>query len=486
MIYEELVEQIAQEFHFPFTSKQREAAEKLARFLVLPRPQAAFILRGYAGTGKTSLVGALVRVMQKLERPVQLLAPTGRAAKVFSAHAGTPAYTIHKAIYRQQSFNGEGTRFSLGFNKFPYTLFIVDEASMLSNQGGMGSIFGTGLLLDDFLQYVYGAEGCKLLFVGDTAQLPPVGEDESPALRGDVLRGYGLDVDEADLTEVVRQSKGSDVLSGATRLREHLSEGLQDMPVIQGSRRGEVRFLPGDELIEALVDAYSDYGTGDTIVVTRSNKRANVYNGGIRARIFDREDQLARGDLVMAVKNNYFWTEQLLKTLGQNERLPFDFIANGDAAEVVSIRNVHEQYSFHFADATLRFPDYNDYEMDCRVLLDTLTSESPSLTNEEQERLYQNVLADYTFLPTKKERMKQLRQDPYYNALQLKYAYAVTCHKAQGGQWSRVFVDQGYLPPEMDLTAYLRWLYTAFTRTTGRLYLVNWPESQREELKEDS
>lgn len=255
MIYEELVEQIAQEFYFPFTSKQREAAEKLARFLVLPHPQAAFILRGYAGTGKTSLVGALVRVMQKLERPVQLLAPTGRAAKVFSAHAGTAAYTIHKAIYRQQSFNGEGTRFSLGFNKFPYTLFIVDEASMLSNQGGMGSIFGTGLLLDDLLQYVYGAEGCKLLFVGDTAQLPPVGEDESPALRGDVLRGYGLDVDEADLTEVVRQSKGSDVLSGATRLREHLSEGLQDMPVIQGSRRGEVRFLPGDELIEALVDA---------------------------------------------------------------------------------------------------------------------------------------------------------------------------------------------------------------------------------------
>ena len=486
MIYEELVRQIATEFHFPFTSLQREAAEKLARFLVLPREQAAFILRGFAGTGKTSLVGALVRVMQKLKRPVRLLAPTGRAAKVFSAHAGTPAYTIHKAIYRQQTFNGEGTRFSLGYNKSPYTLFIVDEASMLSNQGGVGSIFGTGLLLDDLLQFVYGAEGCKILFVGDTAQLPPVGEDESPALCADVLRSYGLVVDEADLTEVVRQSKGSDVLSGATHLRQCLSSASQGMPVTEVSRQGEVRFLPGDELIETLVDAYSDYGTGNTIVVTRSNKRANVYNAGIRARIFDREEQLSRGDRVMAVKNNYFWTEQLLKTLSQNERLPFDFIANGDTAEVVSIRNVHEQYGFHFADTVLRFPDYDNYEVDCRVLLDTLASDSPSLTAEEQQRLYLNVLEDYTFIPTKKERMKQIRQDAYYNALQLKYAYAVTCHKAQGGQWARVFVDQGYLPPEMDMTAYLRWLYTAFTRTTDRLYLINWPESQRRDVDDDA
>lgn len=479
MIYEELAHLIAQEFPHTFTPLQRQTVEALSQFVVTPVRESAFVLRGYAGTGKTTLVGALVRVLRRLEREVVLLAPTGRAAKVFSAHAGRAANTIHKVIYRQRTFNGEGTRFDLGFNKLRHAFFIVDEASMVADDAGGRSVFGTGQLLDDLIRYVYEGEGCKLLLVGDTAQLPPVGEEESPALSREVLRRYGLNLMEANLTEVVRQSAASGVLANATRLREMIAEYAYELPVISGSREGEVRFLPGNELIEALVSAYTDYGTGDTIVVTRSNKRANIYNNGIRSRIFDREEGLTRGDLVMAVKNNYFWTEQLAHDLPQGERLPFDFIANGDTAEVVRIRNVHEQYGFHFADATLRFPDYEDYELECRVLLDTLASESPSLTADESRLLYERVLEDYADVPAKRERMKKLRQDPYYNALQIKYAYAVTCHKAQGGQWSRVFVDQGYLTEEMAGPGYLRWLYTAFTRTTERLYLVNWPQEQQ-------
>lgn len=479
MIYETFAEKIALEFAHTFTPGQAEAALKLAHFITNGRDGQAFVLRGYAGTGKTSLIGALVRVMKRMEREVVLLAPTGRAAKVFSAHAGHSAYTIHKVIYRQQTFQGEDTRFSLGFNKLQNTLFIVDEASMLSNQGGMGSIFGTGLLLDDLIHFAYEAPGCRVLFVGDTAQLPPVGESRSPALSADILRTYGLEVYESDLTEVVRQAEGSDVLTAATRLRQQLVEMPDVLPLVEGDERGEVRYVDGNELIETLVDAYSECGTQQTIVVTRSNKRANIYNAGIRARIFDREDVLTRGDIVMAVKNNYYWTEKLLKSMGKDEKLPFDFIANGDTAEVVRIRNVHSQHGFRFADATLRFPDYDNYEMDCRVLLDTLTSESPSLTAEESHRLYEKVLEDYAHIPSRRDRMKALRQDEYYNALQLKFAYAVTCHKAQGGQWERVFVDQGFVPPEVQGAEYLRWLYTAFTRTTERLLLVNWPKEQR-------
>lgn len=479
MIHEELARQIALEFPHQFTPAQWQAVQALSEFVVTPVRESAFILRGYAGTGKTTLVGALVRVLKKLEREVVLLAPTGRAAKVFSAYAGFPAYTIHKVIYRQHTFNGEGTRFSLGFNKLRHALFVVDEASMVADAGDGASVFGSGLLLDDLIRYVYEGEGCKLLFVGDTAQLPPVGEELSPALRRDVLRRYGLNLAEADLTEVVRQSVDSGVLANATRLRRLLAEGREELPRVCGSRDGEVRFLPGNELIEELVSAYSEYGTDGTIVVTRSNKRANIYNNGIRARIFDREEELTRGDRVMAVKNNYFWTAQQAATLPKDERLPFDFIANGDAAEVVRIRHVHEMYGFRFADAVLRFSDYDGYELECRVLLSTLSSESPSLTSDESRQLYERVLEDYADVPGRREKMKRLRQDPYYNALQIKYAYAVTCHKAQGGQWGRVFVDQGYLTEEMGGSGYLRWLYTAFTRTTERLYLVNWPENQK-------
>lgn len=342
------------------------------------------------------------------------------------------------------------------------------------------SPFGSGHLLDDLVRFVYEGEGCRLLLVGDRAQLPPVGEEESPALMPEVIGSYGLDVTEADLTEVVRQAEDSAVLKAATLLRRQMADAPDGTPRLEGGPGdGELSFLPGSELIEALVSAYTEAGADETIVVVPSNKRANVYNEGIRRRIFDREDELTRGDRVMAVRNNYFWTERLQAALPQGERPPLDFIANGDAAEVVRIRHVHEQHGFRFADATLRFPDYGDYEMDCRVLLSTLASESPALTREESHRLYEAVLEDHADAPSRKERLKRLRQDPYYNALQIKYAYAVTCHKAQGGQWDRVFVDQGHLGVEPSGLPYLRWLYTALTRATGRLFLVNWPETQR-------
>ncbi len=474
-----LREEIAKEFRYPFTGSQQVAADALSRFILSPAGESAFVLTGYAGTGKTSLIAALVRVMKKLKRPVVLLAPTGRAAKVFSHHAGSPAYTIHKVIYRQKAFEGEASTYSLGYNKQRGALFIVDEASMISNSPMGNSLFGTGMLLDDLIRYVFEAEASKVLFVGDTAQLPPVGEELSPALSKENLCHYGLRVSCAMLTEVVRQGKDSDVLSGATRLRTLLEEGWEGLPVVTGNPKGEVRFLSGNDLIETLVSCYDNFGTDETIVVTRSNKRANVYNNGIRSRIFDREGELVRGDMVMAVRNNYFWCEQL------SESAPFGFIANGDIAEVVAVRNFQSFYGFRFADATLRFPDYEGFEMDCKVILDTLSAEAPALTAEQRQRLNDEILADYADIPLKKERMQKLRQDPFYNALQIKYAYAITCHKAQGGQWARVFVDQGYITEDMADIAYLRWLYTAFTRTSGLLYLVNFPKEQQRDVLPD-
>lgn len=497
MISRLFAQNIASEFPHAFTPMQAEAAEAIGEFLGDPRTDQAFILKGYAGTGKTSLVAAVVRVWRKLDRPVVLLAPTGRAAKIFSHHAGLPAYTIHKVIYRQETFSGEDTLFRRGWNATREALFIVDEGSMVSNQGG-STVFGTGMLLDDLIEFVYAGSGCRLMIVGDTAQLPPVGESESPALQSGTLRAYGLHVRAIELTEVVRQAEHSLVLHNATRLRRHIgrhddyrmkaispNDGEENgtvneagLPLISVSDKSEVRIVPGDELIESLETSYRNWGTHDTIVVTRSNKRANIYNNGIRSRIFDREDILTRGDLVMAVKNNYFWTGQAAAALPEGETLPMSFVANGDCAEVVTFRNVHEMHGFEFADATLRFNDYDDFELDCRILLGTLQSESPSLTSDESHRLYEAVHEDYADIKNKRERMKCIRRDPYYNALQIKYAYAVTCHKAQGGQWHEVYIDQGYIPDDTDPKSYLRWLYTAFTRTSANLYLVNWPQEQ--------
>jgi len=476
----QISELLGQSFGMSLTPSQQSAVAKIGAFCESKDPMSAFILRGYAGTGKTTLIGTLVKVFNSLKRPVVLLAPTGRAAKVLSLHAGQMAFTIHKVIYRQETFNGEQTRFSLGFNKLRDALFIVDEASMLQ-MGGMGetSIFGSGMVMDDLVKFVYQGSGCRLMLIGDDAQLPPVGESESPALNNQVIGAYGLQVFESCLTDVVRQEAASGILSNATLIRQMIQTETLQPPIITGRKKGEVEFVDGNDLVEKLDEAYNEYGVGETIVVTRSNKRANLFNEGIRRMIFDREEAICRGDYIMVVKNNYFWAETLAKTLPKGETLPFAFIANGDTARVVRIFNFHEAHGFHFADAVLEFPDYDDFTMECRVMIDTLLSESPSLSSEESHRLYESVLSDYADIPNKRDRMKSLREDPYYNALQIKHAYAVTCHKAQGGQWSQVFIDQGYISPEKMDISYFRWLYTAFTRATENVYLVNWPREQR-------
>ena len=466
------MQQIKANFPYKPTFEQEKVLGKLANFLLAEENDPAFILKGYAGTGKTSLVGALVKTLDQLERKCVLLAPTGRAAKVFAHYAGHAAFTVHKKIYRQKSFSNETTNFSLNDNLHQHTLFIVDEASMIANDGLSGSMFGTGRLLDDLVEYVFAGTGCRLLLIGDTAQLPPVGEEESPALNADSLRGYGLTVNEALLTEVVRQVQDSGILWNATELRKYIAEeDFFTLPPVRVTGFPDVRVVNGNELIETIGECYDKAGMEETIVVCRSNKRANIYNKGIRNTILYREEELETGDLLMVAKNNYFWTE------GNKD---IDFIANGDTAVVKRVRREREMYGFRFADVVLSFPDYNDMELEVKLLLDTFHTETPALPKEQNDKLFYSVLEDYIDIPTKRERMKKMKADPHYNALQVKYAYAVTCHKAQGGQWKRVFLDQGYMTEEMFSPDYFRWLYTAFTRATETLYLVNWPEEQTE------
>lgn len=500
MINSFLTAKIRENFGFAPTCEQSAAIEQLGEFLMSRRGFELFLLRGYAGTGKTTLVGALVKTLVQLEQPVVLMAPTGRAAKVLSAYAGQPAYTIHKRIYRQKSITDTDS-FSLNVNLSKHTLFIVDEASMISNDGFSSSVFGTGRLLDDLIQYVYSGEGCRLMLMGDTAQLPPVGEEESPALSAQLLASYGMHVYESTLTQVMRQLSDSGILYNATAIRYRLTamqsgvepaEELDEPDIVVSS---DVCHVTGGDLIESLEGAYSRWGADDCMVICRSNKRANIYNQGIRSRILYREDELTSGDRIMVVKNNYYWVERLAplssphggkmnSTMsasslssgeGGGEALPLSFIANGDIAVVRRVRRTRELYGFRFADVLLSFPDYDGYELEATVLLDTLHSESPALTRDEADRLFQSVMEDYAHIATKKERYQQLRLDPHFNALQIKYAYAVTCHKAQGGQWGCIYLDRGYLPPDTSPIDYYRWLYTAFTRATGQVFLVNWP-----------
>ena len=445
--------------------------ENLAEFLLSEDDRKAFLLCGYAGTGKTSLISALVRTLEQLERKTVLLAPTGRAAKVFSGYSGKSAHTIHKCIYRQKSIL-DGNTFTLTENRAQNTLFIVDEASMISNEGN--SIGGTGALLNDLVEFVYSGRGCSLLLLGDTAQLPPVGEQLSPALTESYLRSMFLNVTRVELTQVMRQLDNSGILYNATTLRQSIAaEDTYSLPQIKLDGFEDIQNVQGDELIEAIESSYNKAGMDETIILCRSNKRANVYNEGIRRRILYREEELSRGDMLMIVKNNYYWRE----ILGKEDKTlleKLDFIANGDMAEIVRVNGTEEMYGFRFADVTLSFIDYEDCEMDVKILLDTLTSESPSLTREESERLFTAVWEDYPEIRSKRKRMEEVRENPYYNALQVKYGYAVTCHKAQGGEWKRVFIDQGYISEDMVNPDYYRWLYTAFTRASEKLHLVNW------------
>ncbi|MBR5540968.1 MAG: AAA family ATPase [Bacteroides sp.] len=473
MINTYLGQQIKTNFPYKPTFEQENVVKKLADFLFSRETESLFLLKGYAGTGKTSLIGALVKTLDQLEQKCVLLAPTGRAAKVFAHYAGHSAYTIHKKIYRQRSFSNELENFSLNDNLHQHTLFIVDEASMIANDGLSGSMFGTGRLLDDLVQYVYSGQGCRLMLIGDTAQLPPVGEEESPALSSEVLKGYGLQVHEARLTEVVRQLHDSGILWNATEIRRYIADDdFFSLPMIKVEGFPDIKVIPGNELIEAINDGYDHVGMDETIVICRSNKRTNIYNKGIRNMILYREEELESGDLLMVAKNNYFWTENCKD---------IDFIANGDIAVVRRVRREREMYGFRFADVLLRFPDYDDLELEVTLLLDTLHTEAPALPKEMNDKLFYSVLEDYADITTKRERMKKMKTDPYYNALQVKYAYAVTCHKAQGGQWKRVFLDQGYITEDMLSPDYFRWLYTAFTRATETLYLVNWPKEQIDE-----
>ena len=508
MIIDELKYKILQQFGFPPTQEQAHALEVFAEFLTDRDPHAVMILRGSAGTGKTTLSGAIVRTLKEIRQKVMLLAPTGRAAKVFSLNSGSPAYTIHRRIYREKSFSGVEGQFNLNDNLYTDTLFMVDEASMIANMGLGGMSFGSGCLLDDLVHFVYQGQNDRLLLIGDKAQLPPVGEEESPALHAAMLEGYGLKVYECDLNEVLRQSEESGILYNATMIRQMIThDDITQLPKIRFVGYSDIKPMPGAELIEALADSYHHVGLDDTIVVTRSNKRANIFNQGIRNMVLDREEELSQGDILMIVKNNYYWMEEERKKIKEKEieerRVKSEgtesgtathkvqsskfqvqsndipaFLANGDRAKVLKVRRRIDLYGFRFATLLLQFPDYGNYELEATVLLDTLTSEAPALTHEQQEQLFHQIEEDYQDIPLKADRMKAIRQDQFFNALQVKFAYAVTCHKAQGGQWAHVYVDQGYMTDDMLNPDYIHWLYTAFTRATEMLYLVNWPETQ--------
>lgn len=470
MINDELKYRIHSAFEHIPTAEQEHAIDVFSLFMTDRHEQTVMVLRGSAGTGKTTLAAAVVKAMGSLKQKMVLMAPTGRAAKVFSLYAGHPAYTIHRRIYRQKSLEGG---FDLNYNSAQDTLYIIDEASMIANASNYGDTpFANGQLLDDLIQFVYNGRNCRMLLIGDRAQLPPVGEEESPALMSEVLCGYGLHVHECDLNEVLRQSQESGILFNATRIRE----GGMVLPQIRLAGFEDITVVPGDELIESLSSSFSKVGVDETIVVTRSNKRANIYNQGIRNMVLGREEEITTGDQLMIVKNNYYWATANSQPSTPNPQL--SFIANGDHAVVRKVRNVHEQYGFHFAEVIMSFPDYDDYEITALVILDTLTSEAPALTRDQQEQLYLKVMEDYADIPLKRDRLKKLKEDKYYNALQVKFAYAATCHKAQGGQWTHVYIDQGYMTDDMLTTDYIHWLYTAFTRATEHLYLVNWPKAQ--------
>ncbi len=458
---------ISRNFPHNPTDEQRKAIDSMADFLTSNEDDSLLLLKGYAGTGKTSLVGAFVKTLAELKQKTVLLAPTGRAAKIFSNYAGQKAYTIHKRIYRQKTFSNEPTGFLTAPNLHKDTTFIVDEASMITNDSADGYFFGTGRLLDDLIQYVYSGERCRLMIIGDEAQLPPVMQIESPALNPAILQGYGLHVFSFQLTNVIRQQADSGILFNATRIREAIKAQQTDLfPKLRCSSFADFRNIKGEELIEEIDAAYNRDGIDETIIVTRSNNRATIYNNGVRNRILYREEELSAGDRLLVARNNYFWASNIQE---------MDFIANGEIIEVVKVRRTYEMYGFRFADIIARFPDH-ELESEVKILLDTLQTNAPALPKELSDKLFYAVLEDYADITTKAGKIKKMKVDPHYNVLQVKYAYALTCHKAQGGQWLNVFVDFGYLTEEMMDESFYRWLYTALTRATQRVCLVNLPK----------
>ncbi len=456
---------IKNSFPFNVTLKQDAFLKKISQFILSENQDEVFVLKGYAGTGKTTLLSNLVNQLPLVNKKYVMLAPTGRAAKVISNYAKQPAFTIHKKIYYPKKDKNSGMAFTMQANKHKNTIFIVDESSMISDNVTDATMYTHGSLLDDLLYYVYSGQNCKLIIVGDTAQLPPVGMDESPALNENKLAlNYHMKVDFIELTEVMRQEEDSGILYNATELREQLQQEFYDFFEFDVKPfKDIVRLQDGYETLDAIHDAYSKKGSEETIFIVRSNKRANQYNQQIRTRILDNESEISAGDYIMVVKNNYFWLKDSKTT---------DFIANGDILEILQIYKHHELYGFRFASVKVRMIDYPDMlPFDTIVLLDTLHSESASLTYEESNKLYQEVLLDYQDEITAFRRMQKVKNNEYFNALQIKFAYAVTCHKSQGGQWDTVFIEQPYLPDGISKD-YMRWLYTALTRAKEKVYLI--------------
>lgn len=463
MINDFFLNKIKENFVFEPTPQQQTALDKIADFLFSRKEEELFLLKGFAGTGKSSLIGALVKTMTEFKQKTVLLAPTGRAAKVFANYSNHPAFTIHKKIYRQERFSDDYGHFGLMDNLHKDTLFVVDEASMISNDGADSS-FGTGRLLDDLIHYVYSGENCRLLLIGDSAQLPPVMADDSPALQTAILEGYGLEVIETLLSQIVRQAESSGILYNATNIRNKLNQGKTEAyPKLKLNKFADIVRITGEDLIDEISAAYDRDGIENTMIISRSNKRANIYNQGVRNSILYREEEISSGDLLMITKNNYYWTEKIEG---------MDFLANGEIVEVLRVRGMQELYGFRFCDITVRSFDY-DVEFDVKILLDTLHSDSAGLSREKSQELFYNVLEDYADVSTKAGKMKRMKIDPFYNAVQVKFAYAVTCHKAQGGEWKNVFLDLGYISEEYLGVNFYRWLYTAITRASEKLYLVN-------------
>ena len=452
----------------PYTPNdgQVETLAAFSHFLFIGEERSVFLLNGYAGTGKTSLMGVVVQVLTRRGIKVVLLAPTGRAAQVFSEYSHRAAFTIHRKIYRQDSYLSQG--FSLAENKHSNTIFIVDEASMIANSSTEGSFFGSGHLLDDLVQYVYNGNGCKLMLMGDGAQLPPVGQSESPALNSDVMSGYGLTPYNITLTQIARQAADSGILQNATIVRNIINSNVLEVPKLSLAQYPDIESLSGEFLLETLSDSYERDGIEETVIITRSNKRATLYNNGVRNTILYREEELSIGDILLVSKNNYYWS---------NDYDNIDFIANGDVMIVKRVWGEIEQaYGLQFANVTVEFPDHNHTEMDVKIVIDSLQSSTPALTAAQNERLYNEVLNECT--GNKSERYAQMKKHQYFNALQVKFAYAVTCHKSQGGQWKNVFVDMGGIMPEaLSTLDFLRWLYTAMTRAEKRVFLINCPLS---------
>ena len=465
MLQNFIIDRIKAELPFEPNEEKAGLLDALGAFIVSRDPRKAFLLRGYAGTGKTSVMSALVRALEGLKQPCVLLAPTGRAAKVLTRYSGEQAYTIHKKIYRQNQLGVEA--FSLSDNLHRNTLFIVDEASMLSGNRD-NATFGSGCLLDDLVRYVYNGQGCSLLLVGDDAQLPPVGSVNSPALDADYMTiSYQLSVVSFQLTQVARQALDSGILSEATRLREQLGH-LGDLGDLGLLVNKDIIKVPGEEVIETLESSWREVGAEETLIIARSNKMTNLYNGGVRARVLWKDEDLSNGDRLMVSKNNYFWAK---------EYKDLEFLANGDMFEIERLYNRHEMYGFQFAKAALRSVDYN-WEIEALIWLDTLMTDSPEANYTLQKELFSRIAEDYPEIRSKKELVKQIYESPYYNALQVRFAYCVTCHKAQGGQWKHVYIDSGLSDEwmngleETERREYLRWLYTAVTRATEKVYLL--------------